>query len=166
MFQNRILTLEELKESLVGEHFKEFCFERAQRSSIDEKIQIACEYLKWCHALPKLRPQSSKSATKAAEYREVGNSYFRVQNYIEALRFYTKSVAFAPARSELLAFAYANRSAALLGLAKYQECLLDINRAFQENYPPALKKKLVDRKKKCIKQFKSAVEFYVSTFIC
>lgn len=152
----------EVPKEVIVQHFRDFCYERVQRSSVDEKIQVAYEYLKSLKSLPVLQPLSSKSTTKAVEFRTIGNCEYRHRNSIQALLNYTKSVAFAPTQSKELAYAYANRSAALLDLGRFHECLLDINRALRENYPDNLKKKLLDRKKTCVANFQSMLALSVS----
>lgn len=146
-------------------HFRQFWLERVNRLSLNEKIQVAYEFLLNRKTLPILRKQSSKSAAKATEYKNLGNAQFRLENYLDAAVFYTRSVAVAPVPSYELAVAYANRSAPMAKIERDRECLLDINRAFQENYPEAGKQKLLDRKNKCIRQFRSVMSVAVST-IC
>lgn len=48
-----------------------------------------------------------------------------------------------------LALAYANRSAVLLELKQYKECMEDIALAFKYGYPKSSREKLVNRRKKC-----------------
>lgn len=48
-----------------------------------------------------------------------------------------------------MAYAFANRSAVLLHLGKYEECLLDISQALINGYPTELLYKLEERKAKC-----------------
>lgn len=48
-----------------------------------------------------------------------------------------------------LAYAFANRSAVLLHLRKYEECLLDIDQALINGYPAESHYKLEERKAKC-----------------
>ncbi|KAK7588157.1 hypothetical protein V9T40_005402 [Parthenolecanium corni] len=137
--------------------FRQFWFEKVDRLSLNEKIQVAYEFLKWRKVLPTMQKQSSKSAAKATEYKNLGNNEFRCKNYIEAANFYTKSVSVAPVPSTELAIAYANRSAVMAKITRDRECLLDINRALQLNYPETGKQKLLDRKIKCIIQFRIAM---------
>lgn len=146
--------------------FRQFWFEKVDRLSLNEKIQVAYEFLKWRKVLPTMQKQSSKSAAKATEYKNLGNNEFRCKNYIEAANFYTKSVSVAPVPSTELAIAYANRSAVMAKLTRDRECLLDINRALQLNYPETGKQKLLDRKNKCIIQFRIAMSVAVSIIIC
>lgn len=142
--------------------------EKVLRSTdnLNVKIHLIYDYLKrdslrstW-RRFQEQRP--SKSTDKAEEWRLVGNVAFRNKKYYDALRLYTESVANAPVGSVELALAYANRSAVLITMGKLTECLLDINRAFQENYPEARRQKLVDRKNKCVKPLQAVINCYVS----
>lgn len=98
---------------------------------------------------------STKSSVKALEFKKSGNDLFCRGEFIEALKCYTKCAAVAPPNSPELAFAYANRSATLLKLERYEACLVDINRALKENYPETSKPKLVDRKKNCLEKLRA-----------
>lgn len=91
-----------------------------------------------------------KSTSEAIHYRKQGNNWYKAGQDHEALNFYTQSIAFALDGSEELSLAYANRSAVLLRVRKYELCLLDINRALKGNYPEHLKSKLYDRKRRCL----------------
>lgn len=143
-------------------HFHKFCFEKVKRSNLDEKIQLTYEFLKWIDAWSFILKEPAKSAAKAAEYRLKGNSAFRAKNYSSAMAYYTESVAVAPAKSQELAFAYANRSAVFITLRKHHDCLIDINRALQANYPEAGTQKLKERKYKCVAFLRTVIHSYVS----
>lgn len=134
--------------------------------SLDEAIQMTFEYLKsinYWSGMPQMMQQSHKSAAKATELRTRGNLAFQ-DGRSEAFKHYSESVAVAPAGSQELAFAYGNRSTAAfrIGQQKHIECLVDINRAFQENYPEAGKQKLIDRKEKCVEFYQRTIKTYVS----
>lgn len=143
-------------------HFRQFWLEKVNHLSLNEKIQVAYEFLMHKKVLPVLRKQSSKSKAKATEYKNLGNAQFRLENYFEAAAFYTKSIAVAPASSVELAVAYGNRSAPMARVDRDRECLLDINRAFLENYPEASKQKLLDRKSACVQRFQRIMGVAVS----
>ncbi|XP_059490779.1 uncharacterized protein LOC132205613 isoform X2 [Neocloeon triangulifer] len=76
------------------------------------------------------------------DLREIGNKSFRSGDYRRAISAYTKSLARAPAGSELRGLAYANRSAVLLTLGYYEECISDAKIALENNYPENLAQKL------------------------
>lgn len=96
-----------------------------------------------------------KNAKESEKLREQGNKvYVRgiLDNMtcIDALKLYTKSIAFAPYPSEQLALGYANRSAILFQLDLHSECIQDIDRALALNYPDNLRAKLYLRKTECL----------------
>lgn len=106
----------------------------------------------------------SKDAKHSQTLREKGNAMFvsnplTSQTCVSALKLYTTSVAYAPYPSEQLTLAYANRSAVLKKLCKYEECIQDIDRALALSYPDNLKFKLYLRKAECLEALKhSGVE--------
>lgn len=96
-----------------------------------------------------------KNAKESEKLREQGNKVFvkgifNNMTCIDALKLYTKSIAFAPYPSEQLALGYANRSAVLFQLGLYLECIQDIDRGLALNYPDNLRAKLYLRKTECL----------------
>ncbi|XP_046605374.1 SET and MYND domain-containing protein 4-like isoform X3 [Neodiprion virginianus] len=94
-------------------------------------------------SLPRFKPKM-KNSKDSMRYREEGNQRFVSGEDIEAIESYTKSLAYADS-PELMAYAYANRSAALYRKQLYEECLIDINAALSLDYPASKKKKLQER---------------------
>ncbi|XP_033231354.1 SET and MYND domain-containing protein 4-like isoform X2 [Belonocnema kinseyi] len=96
----------------------------------------------------------NKNAEKAIQYKDDGNSKFlnakTSLDFLETFKLYTQSIAYALNNSKELALAYANRSAILIHVGKYQDCLADINRALNLNYPNNLKSKVFLRKAECL----------------
>ncbi|XP_047462174.1 SET and MYND domain-containing protein 4 [Mugil cephalus] len=92
-----------------------------------------------------------KDTEEAARCRERGNSSFKTRNYTAAALHYSQGVCFAPQSSEQLSLCFANRSAALYHLQRYQECLDDIDSALKSGYPSHLSHKLQDRRALCLK---------------
>ncbi|XP_063058649.1 SET and MYND domain-containing protein 4 [Engraulis encrasicolus] len=90
-----------------------------------------------------------KCAQSALTLRERGNGSFKKKDYTSAVLHYTQGVCHAPGDSEQLALCYANRSAALFHLRRYQECLEDISRALEHGYPSHLQPKLLSRRAQC-----------------
>lgn len=64
--------------------------------------------------------RDSKSIEKAKIFKDVGNKDFQAKNYTSSIQSYTKVALYAPADSEVLPLAIANRSAALYHLGKYE----------------------------------------------
>jgi len=96
-----------------------------------------------------------KNAKESENLREQGNKIFVKSAFnnitrVDALKLYTKAIAFAPYPSEQLALAYANRSAVLFQLGLHTECIQDIDRALSLNYPDNLRVKLYVRKTECL----------------
>lgn len=143
-------------------NFQRFCFERVKQLSVDEKIQVVYDYLAWSKKFPAMQQQSPKSTDQASQFRMAGNKAFSRKDYQGALIYYTESVAVAPADSEELALAYGNRSAVFMFMEKYEECLLEVNRALKEKYPEAKKQKLRERKGKCVQRLKDTFNTIVS----
>ncbi|XP_060070783.1 SET and MYND domain-containing protein 4-like [Ylistrum balloti] len=94
-----------------------------------------------------------KSVEKSKCYREQGNTYFQQKKYEESLHYYIKAIIHAPgieAKTEDLSLAYANMSASLYHLMKYQACLANITAAMESGYPDRLHHKLLLRQTQCL----------------
>ena len=93
----------------------------------------------------------TKSNVDALKFKDLGNKQFQKGHYDEAIKLYTKSIAYAPVENEAttLAVSYANRSAALFHKGLHEVALLDIERAIGNNYPMEMCYKLYERKGKC-----------------
>ncbi|XP_069133259.1 SET and MYND domain-containing protein 4-like [Argopecten irradians] len=94
-----------------------------------------------------------KSVEKSKCHRDEGNRFFQHKQYEESLQCYTKAVVHAPgveARTEDLALAYANISASLFHLQRYQACLANITAAKENGYPDCLLHKLLLRQAQCL----------------
>lgn len=125
-----------------------------------EKIRFCYGLLKNNSLLPNdFRPD--KNNQKSLEARNLGNFFFKDKNYVEALKYYNKSLCFAPIGSENLAIAYANRSAVYLNTGFYKFCLDNIELASKGNYPAKMIVKLENRKKECIDKMKRCTDSYV-----
>ncbi|XP_059473787.1 SET and MYND domain-containing protein 4-like [Neocloeon triangulifer] len=83
--------------------------------------------------------------------RTNGNEFFRQGDYVRAIALYTKSASVAAADSRPRGLALANRSAVLLALGLYEECLKDVEAAFRCGYPDDLAHKLHLRSAVCHK---------------
>ena len=92
-----------------------------------------------------------KSTAKSILARTEGNKEFQNKKYTEALSLYNESVKYAPMSSGEPEFsmAVANRSAVLIHIKKYSECLADIELALSYGYPDILKYKVYERQGKC-----------------
>ncbi|XP_055593209.1 SET and MYND domain-containing protein 4 [Uranotaenia lowii] len=94
-----------------------------------------------------------KDETLAIAHRKEGNQYFhpRIKRYTDACEFYNQSIAVSPVGSESMGIAYANRSAVCFELREYEDCLLNIRLAMENNYPKHLIPKLEKRMAECLK---------------
>lgn len=101
----------------------------------------------------KLVMQVSKSNDKSIAFRKEGNENFslKTRNYFRALQLYNKSICYSLCDSENIAIGYANRSAVLFELKKYQQCLENISMARKANFPDRLMHKLDKRENDCKK---------------
>lgn len=104
-----------------------------------------------------------KDSTLSSQIRKKGNEWYSKKSHIKRmhqliLQSYTKSIAFAVENSEEQALGYSNRSALLMHLQKYQECLFDIGRASKITESENLKKKLLLRKEKCLNFITNKIE--------
>ncbi|XP_023327508.1 SET and MYND domain-containing protein 4 [Eurytemora carolleeae] len=95
---------------------------------------------------------AGKSVQLSVEKRNAGNAAFQKKKDGEALTLYTEAVFSAPAGEEGkrdISLGLANRSAVLIKMKKYKECLEDIDAALYFEYPDNIRYKLVDRQAKC-----------------
>jgi hypothetical protein len=76
---------------------------------------------------------------------------------LEAIECYTLSLAYADSE-ELMAYAHANRSAALYRKQLYKECLIDIDAALNHGYPKTKQKNLKERGDKAIIEIKKLLQ--------
>lgn len=72
-------------------------------------------------------------------------------SHMQVLSLYSKSIAFAPENSEELALGLGNRSALLLHIQKFEECIHDIDKALSISKSDKFKTKLLSRKTSCLK---------------
>ncbi|KZC05759.1 SET and MYND domain-containing protein 4 [Dufourea novaeangliae] len=124
----------------------------------EERIIFTLKVMLTYDIIPKMCGDT-KDAKESEKLREQGNKVFVSKTLtnvtiIDALKLYTKSIAYAPYPSEQLALSYANRSAVLLKLHKYKECIQDIDRAIMLMYPDNLRAKLYMRKIECLQALK------------
>ncbi|XP_059468403.1 uncharacterized protein LOC132192451 [Neocloeon triangulifer] len=113
------------------------------RSLIHEAIHA--EHLKEVYKSAALNQAIPALFHDPEELQEMGNKLYEAGDYLYAISAYTKSLARAPPGSELRGLAYANRSAALLALGYYEECISDAKIALENNYPENLAQKVHSR---------------------
>ncbi|ALC41289.1 CG7759 [Drosophila busckii] len=112
------------------------------------------EQLEWVRAgdaaLQIEREYTGKSAQVAAEFKERATTAFKQKKWLEAMLLYSRNYVTLPSdKVAERAVALANRSATLYHLDKHCECLVDIRRSLQLNYPKDLIYKLYERQARC-----------------
>ena len=126
--------------------------------SLQKEFDHIFEFSEIIDTLEQNKDVCNKNSDESNKVRKLGNHLF--QSYCikhdkelhrTVLSSYTKSIAFAPVDSEELAFGYSNRSALLLHLFQFENCLIDIDRALKIAKSEKLKEKLVSRKANCLK---------------
>lgn len=122
-------------------------FTQLKHLPLNERIAAYYSYLKDSDRLPQVQRAPVKSAINAAALKIAGDQCFLRLDFVEALKFYTRSVAAAPPGSTELAMAYAVRSVVLLKLDRKKACLVDVNRALKEDCPKITRQKLRARKR-------------------
>lgn len=125
-------------------------------SKVDRSLYIYQQLDKYIknEILPKCKQLSEKDVKKSKQFRGNGNKQFTSKNYLEALKFYSDAILYAPDGSELLALAYGNRSAVYFQMNKYFLAIEDIDLALTNHDYSTInvnwQKKLLFRKLKCI----------------
>lgn len=116
------------------------------------------EFLEMSFLVTKLdnkKPTVQKSSKDSLVQRRAGNQHFANDDFYKAIEKYNESLCLAPANTEFVSMAYANRSMCFQKLKMYTECLVDINLAKQGSYPEHLMFKLVEREAECLKAIES-----------
>ncbi|XP_060704064.1 SET and MYND domain-containing protein 4 [Hemiscyllium ocellatum] len=99
---------------------------------------------------------TQKDPAVELEFKQRGNAQFRLKDYAHAVALYSKGLHHSSTHSPQAALLYANRSAALYQLQRYQECLVDIERAQEHNYPHELLHKILARRAACLQRLGQA----------
>lgn len=87
-------------------------------------------------------PVMTKKMQKACEFLSRGNMFFRSKMYELSVLEYSLSVINSVPGTERHTLALANRSAAFFKIRQFDDCLKDIRRALESNYPVAMVYKL------------------------
>ncbi|TDG50660.1 hypothetical protein AWZ03_002964 [Drosophila navojoa] len=119
----------------------------------DERVAYV-DQLPWVRAgdadLQVQREFNGKNATVAAELKERATTAFKQKKWLEAMLLYSRCYVTLPHdKLEERSIALANRSATLYHLQKHSECLVDIRRALELEYPKELVYKLYERQARC-----------------
>ncbi len=122
-----------------------------------QRIRVTLEYRDtFCSELQIQEQFNDKSTCESEELRSSGNALFRAKKYTEALRNYNGSVCYAPfpksqngLGNNALAYAFANRSALLQRMKRYDLCIRDIEHSLRFGYDESLQYKLFERQARC-----------------
>ncbi|CAH1968869.1 unnamed protein product [Acanthoscelides obtectus] len=90
-----------------------------------------------------------KDDKTSTHYRKEGNKCYARKDLVKSLKYYTKSVCNATPGNREYALALANRSAVILEMGAYENCLRDIEHCLKADYPNELKPKIHFRKAEC-----------------
>lgn len=83
----------------------------------------------------KMAHRNSKNNQKAIHNRELGNIFFKQNQYRQAMESYNHSLCLSEIGSENISLAYANRSVCFFHLKMFDKCLVDIELAIKAGYP-------------------------------
>ncbi|NXF53300.1 SMYD4 protein, partial [Oceanites oceanicus] len=96
------------------------------------------------------RARAGKEPAAARFYREEGNRLFGLRHYGAAARLYSQAASHELPGGPEVSLCFANRSAALFHLGRFEVCLEDIARAESHGYPDRLLPKVLLRKAECL----------------
>ncbi|KAJ6650125.1 SET and MYND domain-containing protein 4, partial [Pseudolycoriella hygida] len=114
-----------------------------------ERVQLIKKLFHWIPVPDYYFQRFEKSNDISFKLREKANLAYKNGNFNLALRGYNLAVMFASTDGEELGLAYGNRSALFVQMKNPYSALRDIDLALSCSYAEHLKKKLLDRKKKC-----------------
>ncbi|XP_050084696.1 SET and MYND domain-containing protein 4-like [Anopheles aquasalis] len=150
-FVSQLITTYKLQKCLPRKFCSELDF--IKRLAAQPKL---CESLRsWLLALPDVRPQGE---LKSNQYRERGNEIFKSKqsNHL-ALEVYSKAIFEAPAGTEALALAHANRAILLIRFGRYREAFQDCQLALASGYPEQNRSKVLLRQAECAQHLQDAL---------
>lgn len=106
----------------------------------------------------KMHTLCQKNNHTSQQKRKCAKLHFEERDWETAIELYNESLCFAENGSSNLALAYANRSACFFNMHMYNECLIDIDLAIENNYPKNLHGNLMARKDACIKNIANGLQ--------
>ncbi|XP_049548997.1 SET and MYND domain-containing protein 4-like [Anopheles darlingi] len=150
-FVSHLITTYKLQKCLPGK----FCSELDLINRLSAQSKL-CESLGlWLLALPDVRPEGEQ---KSNQYRERGNEIFKSkQNLHLAFEVYSKAIFEAPAGTEALALAHANRAVLLIRFGRYREAFHDCQLALASGYPEQNRGKVLLRQAECAQYLQDAL---------
>lgn len=103
----------------------------------EEKFMFTRDLLNNLGLLAKVLPAIEIKDSVSSKLRSKGNELFNSKRYNLSLIEYSKSVISSKPGTECHALALANRSAALFKIKEYVDCINDVRRSIESNYPAA-----------------------------
>lgn len=143
-----------------------YCLEAEIVYGADVKVKIRKEIDQLLETLYLKCTEHVKSESLALEAKTKGTKAYIKKKDSEALKDYTECLCLAPANSAIIPLAYANRSAVLYQMAKYEECLQDMERAEKTGYPAAIFHKLLTRRCSCYLNMQNKEKIQLSLEHC
>ncbi|XP_042886427.1 SET and MYND domain-containing protein 4-like [Penaeus japonicus] len=143
-----------------------YCLEAEVVYGSDVEVKIRKEIDQLLEALYGKCKEHRKSESLALEAKNKGSKAYLKKKDSEALKAYTECLCLAPANSTIVPLAYANRSAVLYQMAKYEECLQDMERAEKTGYPSAIFHKLLTRRCSCYLNMQNKEKIQLSLEQC
>ncbi|XP_035778252.1 SET and MYND domain-containing protein 4-like [Anopheles albimanus] len=133
---------------------RKFCSELDLIKRLSGHPKLRGSLRSWLLALPDVRPHGEQ---KSNQYRERGNEIFKSkQNNHLALEVYSKAIFEAPAGTEALALAHANRAILLIRFGRYREAFQDCQLALASGYPEQNRSKVLLRQAECVQHLNDA----------
>ena len=141
--------------------YKEVCEELIKSRELKE---LECQFLKKHNDIERVealitsdvvfkKPVSesftNKNNQQSELYRSTGNKLYANSSFDLALKSYTRAIKLAESGSKSLSLGYANRSAVLFALKKFNLCENDIQLCLDIGYPAELQYKVFERVAKC-----------------
>ncbi|KAI4475035.1 hypothetical protein M0802_015321 [Mischocyttarus mexicanus] len=124
------------------------------KNNDQDRVKYVLQMMHELDVVPKI-PLLCKNTDLSEKCRDEGNRLFFTEpttdhELMKLLDLYSRSIAYAIPSSQQLALGYGNRSATLLRLKQYNECISDINRALSADSSNNFKLKLYIRKIECL----------------
>lgn len=109
------------------------------------------------NAHKKMKSLFSKCDATSQVKRKFANMHFKDRDWEDAIEYYNEALCFAEKGSKCMGLAFANRSACFFNMKLFDQCLIDIELAKQNNYPKSLIPELEKRKLHCQKLIASGM---------
>lgn len=135
----------------INDHDQTFSKKFAKLDNNAARIQFLLTILDTAQLATFSPSWTKKDLTNAGSIKASGNKCYQRKDLKQAWAMYNQALLLTPFVDDngLLAVCFANRSAVLFGMQKYEDCLADIDRAVRHGYPERSMYKLLCRRAKC-----------------